>query len=173
MRLYDIIRSAGGGEIVEALAKQAGIGRDQAEEALRTLLPALGRSIRRHGERGTGAPALQAALHDERYARYLSQPAALREPAAVEDGERVLEEILDGQQRDEVVRDAARAINADEATMRELLPRVTTLAVAALGQLRERTPEIPWFGTRASDHFDAPLLNALAAMFEHEDRDRP
>ena len=36
---------------------------------------------------------------DERYARYLDQPAALREAAAAADGERVLEEILDEGQR--------------------------------------------------------------------------
>ena len=40
--------------------------------------------------------------------------------------------------------------------------------MAAIGQrLRERSPQIPWFGTRPGDHFDAPLLNALAALFEH------
>ena len=43
--------------------------------------------------------------------------------------------------------------------------------MAALGQqLREPSPEIPWFGTDPSDQFGAPLLDALAALFEnHED----
>ena len=71
MRLYDIIRAAGGGEIVGSLAKEAGIGRDQVEQVLRTLLPELGRAVRRTGEGRTGAPVLHSALHDERYARYL------------------------------------------------------------------------------------------------------
>jgi hypothetical protein len=49
--------------------------------------------------------------------------------------------------------------------------------MAALGQrLREPSPEIPWFGTHPGDRFDAPLLNALAALFEHDeersDKDR-
>jgi len=174
VKLYDIIRSAGGGEIVDALAKEAAIGRDQAEQALRTLLPELGRAIRGTAESSGGPPAVLAAMKDERYARYLEDPAALREPAAAQDGERVLEEILDEAQRDELVRSAASAINVDQASMRTLLPRVATLAMAALGsQLREPSPEIPWFGTRPGDHFDAPLLNALAAMFEHEEKARP
>ena len=102
---YDIIRVAGGGEIVEELAKDAGVARNQAEQALRTLSPELGRAIRRTGESRTGAPAVRAAMQDERYARYLDQPAALREVAAAADGERVLEEVLDEEQRDELVRE--------------------------------------------------------------------
>ena len=173
MELYDIIRAAGGGAIVEELAKDAGVARDQAEEALRTLLPEFGRAIRRAGESRTGAPAVHAAMQDERYARYLEQPAALREAAAAADGERVLEEVLDEEQRDELVRSVAAAMQADQASVRRLLPLVATLAMAAIGQrLREQSPQIPWFGTRPDDHFDAPLLNALAAMFEHEDETR-
>lgn len=174
MKLYDIIRAAGRGEIVEELAKEAGVGRDQAEQALRALLPEFGRAIRRTGESRTGAPAVHAAMQDERYARYLDHPAALREAAAAADGERVLEEVLDDEQRDELVRSAAAAIDADQASVRSLLPLVATLAMAALGrQLREQSPEIPWFGTRPGDRFDAPLLNALAALFEHEDEASP
>jgi hypothetical protein len=169
--LYDVIRSAGDGEIVGALAEQAGVSRDQAERALRVLLPELGRAIRRTAESPTRAPAVRAAMRDERYARYLEDPAALREPGAVADGERVLVEILDDQQRSELVRDAAAAIGADQDRARMLPPLVATLAMAALGQkVREPSPEIPWFGTGPDDHFDAPLLNALTALFEqHEE----
>lgn len=174
VKLYETIRAAGGGEIVAELAKDAGVGRDQAEQALRTLLPEFGRAIRRIGESPTGAPAVHAAMQDERYARYLDHPAALREAAAAADGDRVLEEVLDDEQRDELVRSAAVAIHADAASVRRLLPLVATLAMAALGQqLRAPSPEIPWFGTRPGDRFDAPLLNALAAMFEHEDEAPP
>jgi hypothetical protein len=169
--LYDAIRSAGGGAIVEALARQAQVSRDQAERALRVLLPDLGRAIRRTAESRTGAPAVHAAMRDAGYARYLEAPEALREPGAVADGERVLGEILDGRQRAELVRGAAVAIGAEEDRGRMLLPLIATLAMAALGQkVREPSPEIPWFGTDPDDHLDAPLLNALTALFEqHEE----
>jgi hypothetical protein len=166
VKLYDVIRSAGGGAIVEALASEAEISRDQAEQALRLLLPDLGRAIRRTAESRTGAPAVHAAIQDERYARYLEDPAALHEPAAAADGQRVLMEVLGEEQRAELVRGAAAAINADDDRVRKLLPLVATLAMAALGQqLRESSPRIPWFGTHPRDRFDEPLLNALTAMF--------
>jgi hypothetical protein len=170
MKLFDVIRSAGEGEIVATLASEAGVGRAAAEQALRALLPELGRAIRRSGESGAGVPAVHAALRDDRYARYLDDPAALRGPAAATDGERVLAEVLDHGQRDRVIRQGAAATEESETDLRKMLPLVATLAMAAAGQrLREPTPEIPWFGTRQSDQFDAPLLNALAALFEHEE----
>lgn len=174
MTLYERIRAAGRGAIVEGLAREAGIERDQAEQAMRKLLPELGRAIRRTGESRTGAPAVHAAMHDESYARYLEHPEALRESAAAADGERVLDEVLGQEQRDALVRSAATDVRVDEGSMRRLLPLVATLAMAALGrQLREQSPEIPWFGTRPDDRFGAPLLNALAALFEQEDESRP
>jgi hypothetical protein len=171
LKLYDVIRSAGGGEIVEALAREAEVSRDQAERALRLLLPDIGRAIRRTAESRTGAPAVHAAMQDERYARYLEDPDALLEPAAAEDGERVLTEVLDDEQREEIVRGTAAATNADEDRVRKLLPLAATLAMAALGQqLREPSPQIPWFGTHPGDRFDAPLLDALAALFGHDEK---
>jgi hypothetical protein len=168
--LHDIIRSAGGGEFVGTLARQAQVSRAQAEHALRVLLPDLGRAIRRTAESRTGAPAVHAAMRDERYARYLEDPEALRGPDAVADGERVLLEILDDEQREELIRDAAAATDADEDRARTLLPLVAALAMAALGRhLREPSPEIPWFGTDPRDHFDEPLLDALTALFEQDE----
>src|SRR5690606_1999702 len=55
VKLYERIRAAGRGAIVEGLAREAGIGRDQADQAMRQLLPELGRAIRRTGESRTGA----------------------------------------------------------------------------------------------------------------------
>ncbi len=170
MKLYDVIRSAANGAIVKALATQVGLEAREAEQALRALLPELGRAIRRAREQRASVPAVGAALWDERYALYLEDPAELSEPAAVADGERVLAEVLDDDQRRRLVDRVAAAIGPDEGKVAKLMPLVATLAMAALGQqLREPSPGIPWFGTRPGDHFDAPLLNALAALFEHED----
>jgi hypothetical protein len=109
-------------------------------------------------------------MQDERYARYLEDPEALLSPAAAEDGERVLMEVLDDEQREEIVRSTAVAIDADEDRVRKLLPLTAALAMAALGQqLREPSPRIPWFGTHPGDRFDAPLLDALAALFGHDE----
>ena len=173
MKLFDAIRSAGKGEIVATLAKEAGIERGEAEQALRKLLPELGRAIRRRGESRPEAPAIDAALRDEGYARYLDDPAALGEPAAAASGERVLAEVLDHGQRQDMVRGVATAIGQSEGAVRTMLPLVATLAIAALGrEVREPSPGIPWYGTRPSDRFGAPLLNALAALFE-QDEDEP
>jgi hypothetical protein len=167
--LFEIIRSADKGEIVRTLAAQAGIDPSQAEEALRALLPEIGRAIRRTGESRSGAAAAHAAMRDARYQRYLDDPASLRRPDATRDGERVLSDVLDDGERSELVRRVAAGIEPHEDAVRTLLPLVAILAMGGLGrQLREPSPGIPWFGTRPGDHFDASLLEALAALFEHK-----
>ena len=182
MEPLDVLKSAEGGEIVTSLAAAAGIAPSAAEEALRALLPELGRALRRTGESRSGAAAVHAAMGDRRYARYVESPATLKEPAAAEDGERVLDEILDDDDRRALVRRVAAATDPDEGEIRALLPRAAALAVAVLGgRLRdpaassapESSPEIPWFGTRQDDRFEAPLLNALARLFEAEEEERP
>jgi hypothetical protein len=170
MKVFDIIPSADDGEIVATLARQAGIGRSEAEQVVQSVLPELGRAIQRSGEGGAGAEAVQTAMQDERYAGYLDDPAALEKPGAAADGEGVLAEAMNAGERDQLVRRAAAATGSSEDAIRTMLPLVATLAMAALGlQLRAPSPEIPWFGTRPGDHFDAPLLNALAAMFEYDE----
>lgn len=176
MKLFDIIRSAGEGAIVARLAATAGLDQRQAEEALGALLPELGRAIERAGSSRSGAAAVHGAMRDERYRRYLEQPATLSEPAAVEDGERVLNEVLDEGERSALVRRVAARIGPDEGEVRLLLPQVAALAMAALGErLRdpEPSPEIPWFGTGPQDRFEAPLLKALSAMFGHDEEPPP
>jgi hypothetical protein len=166
MKLFDMIRSAGGGQFVDALAKQAGIQPGEAEEAMRLLLPEIGQAIRQTEESGSGATAVSAAMHDEHYARYLGQPEALGEPAAVSDGARVLGDVLDDDQRAALIRRVAATIGPTESQVGKLLPLVATLAMAALGQqVRAPSAGMPWFGSRPGDRFDAPLLNALADLF--------
>jgi hypothetical protein len=172
VKLFDVIRSAGGGAFVGALAARAGIAPGEAEEGLRALLPEVGRAIRRTEESGSGAAVVHAAMRDERYGRYLEEPEALGEPAAVADGERVLADVLDDDERAELIRRVAAELGPDEAEVRDMLPLVATLAMAALGQkLRDPSPSLPWFGTRAGDRFEAPLLNALTALFEQDEEE--
>src|SRR5919106_5403937 len=118
MKLFDVIRSAGSGKVVNALATQAGIQPGDAEEALRALLPEIGHAIRRTEESGSGAVAVSAAMHDARYARYLEQPEALAEPAAVADGEHVLEDVMDEDEHGDLIRRVAAVIGPNEGEVR-------------------------------------------------------
>jgi hypothetical protein len=173
VKLFDVIRSAGGGKFVSALAAKAGIEPGEAEEALRALLPEIGRAIRRTEESGSGAAAVHATMRDERYGRYLEQPEVLAEPTAVPDGERVLADVLDDDARGDLIRRVAARIGPNEEECRSMLPLVAALAIAALGQkMRDASPGLPWFGSRPGDRFDAPLLNALTALFEQDEDER-
>jgi hypothetical protein len=176
VELLEIIRAEGDGAIMRQLAATTGVDQSETEQALSALLPELGRAIQRAGHSSSGAAAVHAAMHDERYQRYLEQPATLGEPQAVVDGERVLAEVLDDDERNDLIRRVAAATEPDEGEVRKLLPQVAALVIAALGQrLREpaQSPAIPWFGTRPDDQFGAPLLDALATLFGHDEEPPP
>jgi hypothetical protein len=135
------------------------------------LLPELGRAIRKACDSRRGAAALRAAAGDDRHRRYLEDPAALADPGAAADGERVLAAVLDADERRELTRRATAASPADEAHIKALMPLAANLAAAAIGrELDAPSPGIPWFGSRQTDHFDAPLVNAVAALFEDRSR---
>ena len=143
MQLYNIIRSAGGGEIVKNLAAGSGLEPSEVEEALRALLardrqrdPARGREPerRRRGPCPDARRALPALLR---------QPAGARRAGGAADGERVLDEILDQDERGELVRRVAAAIRPDEGQVRTLLPRVAVLAAAVLGERLREPPPAP------------------------------
>ncbi|HSA79422.1 MAG TPA: hypothetical protein VLE23_01285 [Geminicoccaceae bacterium] len=90
MELLDIIRSAAARSSGPWRQRPAG---SHGRRSRRALLLELGRAIRQARESRSGAAAVHAATHAERYARYLEDPAPLREAAAVADGERVLREV--------------------------------------------------------------------------------
>ena len=171
MQLLQVIEAECDGAIVDTLAARAGLDRSATRQALRVLLPELGRSIRAACGRQHGAAAVREAAGDERHRRYLEDPAALAEPAAAADGERVLSAVLDPDERRELAARATAASPARQAQVEKLMPLVASLAMAAIGrQIEAPAPGIPWFGSREGDHFDAPLLDAVTGLFESENR---
>jgi hypothetical protein len=171
MRPLQMIEAAGGAAIVDVLAAEAGLDRDAASRALGVLLPELGQAILEACNGRHGARAARGAANDERYRRYLEHPAALAEPVAAVNGERVLNAVLDAGEHRRLAARAAAASFADQARVEQLMPLAASLAMAAIGRRLEAAwPGIPWFGSRQSDHFDAPLVNALAALLAARER---
>jgi hypothetical protein len=170
MKLLDVIRSTGGGKFVNALAARAGIQPGEAEEALRALLPEIGHAIRQTEESGSGAAAVSAAMHDERYARYLDDPDSLNEPAAVSDGERVLADVLDDDERDHLIRRVGGADRPERGggaqnafpgrNARHGGPRPEAARPLARGSLVRHAAGRP---------VRCPALNALAALFDPDE----
>lgn len=170
MSLLETIHAAPG-DVVGELARRAGIERSQTEQALRALVPEVGRAMRRAAESRTPtAPAVHAITRNGRYERYLDQPAALHEPAALDHGRQLLHDLFGGREEARELADGvAPSVGAEPDAIAHLLPLVTTLAAGALSrEVRTTTPTSAHVGAQGEEH-GAPLARALASLFGDED----
>jgi hypothetical protein len=172
MTLLETIRSAHGGEAARSLGRHFGLSESEIDQAIRALVPRFGHALRRLAESRTGAPVVHELMAEETYARYLEEPDAVERPQAQADGDRVLDEILDGEhQRQEIARTAAGASGLPEETIARLMPQVAALTMGALGRgVSESSPTVPGrFGTEPEDTSGDPLARVLASFFGDED----
>lgn len=169
MSLLETIQSVPG-DVIGHLAGRTGLERSEVDQALRALVPEIGRAMRRATEnRSVSAPAIQAITRNGRYERYLDQPARLDEPAAVDTGREVLHDLFGGQEdAREVAEGVALAVGVDADAIARLLPLAATLAAGALSrELRATTPQSGHVGAQGEEH-GAPLARALASVFGDE-----
>jgi hypothetical protein len=172
MPLLRTIRAARGGEATRRLGQQFGLGESEIEQAIQAIVPQLAHALRRLAESRTGAPVVHALMEEENYARYIDEPDALKEPQARADGDRVLEEILEGRyQRREITRIAANDSKLTEETIARLMPYIAVVTMGALGRsINEPSPSTPdRFETDQDDPCDDPIARVLASFFGEDD----
>jgi len=173
MSLLETIYAAPG-DVIGELAERAGLERSRTEQALRALVPEIGRAMRgAAASRAASAPAVHAITRNGRYERYLDQPAALHEPAALDSGRELLHDLFGGREEAREIADGvAPAVGADPDAIAHLLPLVTTLAAGALSrELRATAPTSGHVGAQGEAH-GAPLARALASLFGDEEGSR-
>jgi len=164
MDLLQTILNAQGGQAVDQLGRQVGLGRDQTVSAIESLLPALAGGLARNATQPGGLDSLLGALAGGAHSQYLDNPAALGDPATVQDGNGILGHIL-GTDKDVSRQIASRAsaqtgIGAD--VLKRLLPLVASLAMGAMSKRVTQPAAAP--GAPASA--GGGLLDMLAPMLD-------
>jgi hypothetical protein len=163
MDLLQTILNAQGGQAVDQLGQQVGLDRDQTVSAIESLLPALAGGVARNASQPGGLDGLLGALTSGGHSQYLDNPAVLRDPATVTDGNGILGHIL-GTNKDVSRQIATRAsaqtgIGAD--VLKRLLPLVASLA---MGAMSKRVSQSAAPGAPASA--GGSLLDMLAPMLD-------
>jgi len=166
MNLVETIRSAPG-DVIGELSQSVALGGSETEQALRALVPEIGRALRRAAEsRTVAAPAIHAITKNGRYERYLDHPEQLAAPQALECGRELLHDLFGGQEDAREIADVVAArVGLDADAIARLLPLATTLAAGALSrEVRATTPTSGHVGAQGETH-GAPLARALASLF--------
>jgi hypothetical protein len=146
VNILDVLMNAQGGSAAQEAGRAVGLSPDQTSSALAALVPALAAGLHRNASQPGGLDALLGALTSGGHSRYLDDPAALSNPAAINDGNSILGHILGSKDASRAVATQAAAqtgIGAD--LLKQLLPIAATMVMGSLAQ-RQRGPAMGSMG---------------------------
>lgn len=156
MNLQDLLANR---DLIEQLARGAGVGESDARTGLEALLPAVTRGIQREAGSSSGLESLVKALGSGHHDRYLDSPDLLGSPATRDDGNAILGHVFGSKDVSRnVAGHAARDTGIDSSLLKKLLPLVASLAMGALSRSSQAGAELQ---QRQSSSGAGDLLGAL------------
>jgi hypothetical protein len=163
MNLLDAILDAQGGGAVKQLAKNFGMGEDQAISAISHLLPALSSGLKRNVSSESGLQGLLSALSGGNHRRYLEDPSVLEREETRQDGNGILGHIFGSKDVSRrVAQNAADKTGLGVSILKKMLPLV---AAMAMGSLSKRAAE-PEFRNAMSGGQQSGLLGMLTPFLD-------
>jgi len=91
MNLLESLLGDQSSTVVSELAKQLGVGQDEARAAAGELVPALARGIQNNASSDKGLSSLIEALQTGQHSNYLDNVSSLGQPDTVKDGNSILD----------------------------------------------------------------------------------
>jgi len=137
MGLMDILMQAGGGSIVNQMAKQVGLSPDQAQDLIKSVGSAMVGQVKGRIESPkVDSSGLEELLKDSRYANMLENPDEhLQNPRMKEEGNDILSYITGSKEVSrEVAAEVAQKSGFDTSLIKSLLPMLAPLVIGALSK---------------------------------------
>ncbi|MDJ0739063.1 MAG: DUF937 domain-containing protein [Gammaproteobacteria bacterium] len=135
MNLLDMIMNAQNGDVVRQVANNFQLDEGQARSAIGALVPALSKGFSNNAASGQGLDDLIGALSRGNHSRYIEQPAALTDQAAVVEGNGILGHIFGSKDVSrEVASRAAERSGVDSGVLKKMLPLLASAAMGAMAK---------------------------------------
>ncbi len=164
MNLLDTILQTQGGAAVRGLARNFGIDENQAEAAVKQLLPALSSGLKRNVASEGGLEGLLGALQQGNHQQYLESPETLTRPETVSDGNAILGHLLGNKDVSRrVASTASKQTGLSGDLLKQMLPIVATMA---MGALSANTAKQGIQRKSAASQPAGDLLNLLGPMLD-------
>lgn len=133
MSPFEMLAKAQNGQVITNIAEQFGLSPEQAEDAVKTMLPVLTRSVNANIQSKQGLESLLRALGSGRHERYYDDPATLADQSTVADGEAILGHILGSdRQKRALATQASYATGIGGALLEQLLPHLAKILMGML-----------------------------------------
>lgn len=133
MNVLDSALSAGSAGVVEQLASQFHINPDQAGSAISALLPAIAGGFKEKLATGGGS-TLSNLIKGGSMSKFADDPASLATPAAVAQGNSILNQIFGGADLSNLVSTVAQKVGIPSSVITAMLPIATTLLAGLLSK---------------------------------------
>ncbi len=135
MGLMDILMQAGGGSLLEQVAKQAGINPSQANDLIKSVGSAMFGQVKGRVESPkVDSTDLEELLQDSKYANMLENPNEhLANPRMKEEGNDILSYITGSKEGSrEVASQVSKKTGFDTSLIKSLLPMLAPLVIGSL-----------------------------------------
>jgi len=135
MNLLDMVLNAQNGGMVNQLAKNFGLGSNDAKNAIGQLLPSLSRGIQNNISKPGGLESLLGALQKGNHQQYIDSPDSLNRSNTVTDGNNILGHILGSKDVSRnVAGHASQKTGLDAGILKKMMPLIATMAMGAMGK---------------------------------------
>lgn len=149
MRLDTILSSPEGDRLLAQVSTATGLGRAQAEQAVRAIVPEIVFGLERNTFSRVGLADLLGAIASGHHEGYLDNPDVFRDPTVAADGNKILGHVLGSEGRaDKVASRLSADTGIDPGILRTLLPGLAALVLGwvfrngkgALGDVLQKLP---------------------------------
>jgi hypothetical protein len=131
--LYEILRNAQGGQAIDNLAAQFNITPEEADAAVKAVVPALSEGFLKQASHPVGLGSFIGALGEDQHLAAFTDPAAAQEPATAQKGGDNLSQVLGSENaHEEIALRASSATGISSDTLTQMLPVIASMIFGGL-----------------------------------------
>lgn len=133
--LESLLGGGNNNDVVSELAKQLGVGTDDARKAAEQLVPALGRAINNNASTDAGLDSLIKALDKGEHSNYLDNLSSLGQTGTEQDGNAILGHLFGSKDVSRNIANyGAKQSGLSSTLLKKALPIVATLVMSSLSK---------------------------------------
>ncbi len=133
--LIDMMMKAGGGDAMQAMARQFGLSQQQAMSAVEALMPAFSVGLKRNAADPMGMGAFMQALGTGQHTNYFDNVAKAFDPAGIQEGNGILGHLFGSKEVSRAVAaQASAATGIGSEILKQMLPALASMVMGGLAK---------------------------------------
>ena len=133
--LYEILRNAQGGQAIDNLAAQFNITSEEADAAVKAIVPELSEGFLKQASQPLGIASFFGALGEGQHLAAFTDPEAAQSTATAQKGGDILSQLLGSHRaQEEIVVRAASTTGMNADTLSQMLPVIVSMIVGGLNK---------------------------------------